>query len=113
MQRSSDWAWAAAAIVAGLALVQCGARTNLTDDAEMPTLAAGGGADSSGASGGADSSGAGGGACEPSPPCAGSTGELAGSTGELAPYARLRTAPCGDVTVNRRGPPVPICHHIK
>ena len=96
MQRSSDWAWSAAAIVAGLALLHCGARTTLTDDPEVLAEAGGG----------ADSSGAGGSACEPSPPCA-------GSTGELEAYARVYASPCGNVTVNRRGPPVPICHHIK
>jgi hypothetical protein len=89
--------------VCALALVSCGGRTSANDELEAFA------ADNGGASGaGAGTGGAAGNACgdpEPLPPCAGSS--------NLEPYARVHAACSTDTTVNRRGTPVPICHHIK
>jgi len=86
------------------AFVGCGARTEIVDGSELPVPAVGG-SESGGGSGGS-----GGRACSDDPP----TGGCGGSGGALSDYARLH-APCGSaaVVVNRAGPPVPICHHIK
>jgi len=87
-----------------VACVGCGARTDIVDGFDVPVLA--GGRSESGGS----ISGRGGEACGDDPP----TGGCGGSGGALSDYARLH-APCGStsVVVNRAGPPVPICHHIK
>ena len=97
------WLWPFVA----MAFVGCGARTEIVDGSDFPVMA---GASSSGTSGTGGTGGTGGEACTNDPP----TGGCGGSGGALSDYARLH-APCGSaaVVVNRAGPPVPICHHIK
>jgi len=98
MQRSSDreWTWACLAVAAcGLSLVHCGGRTGASDDTEAATSDNG---DADGGTGGSD--------CEPALPCA-------GTAGNVDPTTQLRTLCGGEATVNRRGTPVKICHHIE
>lgn len=108
VQKSGAWAWTSLVIVCGLALVNCGARTTLSDDPD--TSAADAAPAPASGNGGAPASvpgpgGTAGDDCIPAPSCGGSS--------NLEPYARLRVACGGDTTVNRRGDPVRICHHIK
>ena len=97
MSRGLGWFVA----VSGLAVVHCGGRAELDFEPEASP--------SGGAAATADD-------CNDEVPDAGCmAGDAGGDAGSspLEPYARLRTACAKNITINRRGPAVPLCHHIK
>jgi hypothetical protein len=92
------------AVSCTILLIHCGGRTSLEDELDAAGSAGAGAAPLSSNHGGAA-----GDDCVPLPLCAGTGNANSGSAG--VGFVHVGCGP--DVTVNRRGDPVRICHRIK